>query len=483
MTKKITALMLCALIALTFVVGCSNTQTEEGSTSNDTETADNDSGTSSNDAEGPKPVTISVGNWPLETNEVARKNMEQSVATMKEKYPYITIEPDEYVYDVNSFLPKAESGQLPTLYSTWFTEPEKIIEAGYAADITDAMERYGYDTGTNPDMLELVTKEGKMYGVPISGYSMGMWYNVNLFKQAGLLDEKGVPKFPRTYDELAETAKILKDKTGKPGLFFATKNNQGGWFFMNIAWAYGAEFEKQVDGKWQAVFNSPEAVAALQYVKDLKWKYDVLPDNVLVATSDMFRLFGTDQVAMSFGTVDWMQNPINDYKMSKDNLAMSVLPSGPKGKAALMGGNLNMFAPNATPEQIDAGFKWLEIRGVTPKISPQTLKALEDGYKADNEAGRIVGPPRLRVWVDPERVKAEDEIRTKYTNVNMDLWNDYVEHNSENIRPEEPVNSQELYKTLDNVIQAVLTDKNADPKALLDKAVTDFQRDYLDKAN
>ena len=40
-----------------------------------------------------------------------------------------------------------------------------------------------------------------------------------------------------------------------------------------------------------------------------------------------------------------------------------------------------------------------------------------------------------------------------------------------------------MYKILDSCVQAVLTDENADPQALLDKAVEDFQRDYLDTYN
>ena len=40
--------------------------------------------------------------------------------------------------------------------------------------------------------------------------------------------------------------------------------------------------KKGDDGKWKATFNSPEAANALQYIKDLKWKYDVLPTNTLV---------------------------------------------------------------------------------------------------------------------------------------------------------------------------------------------------------
>ncbi len=64
----------------------------------------------------------------------------------------------------------------------------------------------------------------------------------------------------------------------------------------------------------------------------------------------------------------------------------------------------------------------------------------------------------------------------------MDLWNDYVNSPAlTTMKFEEPYFAQELYGILDAVLQSVLTDKNADPKALLDKAVNDFQTQYLDK--
>lgn len=433
-------------------------------------------------SEAPKKVVFDNGDWVKDDDE-RLPQFQAWKQKLETEYPNITVKPDYYPYDVNTFLPKAESGQLPNMFSTYFTEPVKIINAGYAADITSYMTKYGYDKAVNPDMLALVTKDGKIYGVPDSGYYMGIWYNVNLFKQAGLLDDKGVPKFPKTYEELAETAKAIKDKTGKAGFFFPTENNQGGWQFMNIAWSYGAEFEEQDGGKWKAVFNSPEAVQALQYVKDLKWKYDVLPDNVLVNIDDGFRLFGTDQVAMAFATTDWRNNPVNDYKMSKDAIAMSAVPAGPKARVALFGGNLRMFANNATPDQIDAGFKWMKIIGKSPDVDPDSLKGLEESLSTDNSLNRVTGVHSMSPWVNKEKTDAENAVYDKYRNVNIDLWNDYMQNEGVTIKPEVPINAQELYKQLDAVIQAVLTDKNADPKTLLDKAVADFQKDYLDKAN
>lgn len=200
--KKITATLALTLLTAAGLAGCGGSN--EGQT-----------GGSGNAAAG-KQVTIKVSNWPKPNEEAKIAQYEQLMAKMKTNYPNITVDKDEWGYDVSSFLPKAASGQLPTVYETFFTETSKIIKANYAADITDTMKKYGYDKAINPDLLKMVTKDGKYYGIPKDGYVIGMLYNVNLFKEAGLLDDKGIPKFPKTYEELAETAQIIKQRPAKP---------------------------------------------------------------------------------------------------------------------------------------------------------------------------------------------------------------------------------------------------------------------------
>ncbi len=427
-------------------------------------------------------VTITIGGWPTKDNE-QYEIYQGYLETMNELYPDIEVVPDEYLYTTDTFLPKAASGQLPDLYLTWFTEIDKIVSAGYAADLTETLEKNEVMDTVNPDLLAEVEADGKYYGIPKSAYSMSMMYNVNLFKQAGLVDENGVPIFPTTWDELTQTAVTIKEKTGKPGFFFPTTSNQGGWMFTNIAWSYGAEFEEQQeDGSWKAVFDSPEAVEALEYVKDLRWKYDVLPENTLGDLNDFSNMYGTDQVAMGLCHLNMTKSIVTSTGMSKDNFAVSTIPEGPAGKAAQLGGDVYMMAPDTTPEQQDAIMKWLTVTGESPVFTDEAMEGFESRYSGLAEQGVPVGPMGVRIWTSGDRVEKEDEILAGLTNVDMNLWNPYCEHASENLRSEPPVNAQELYKTLDSVIQEVLTNENADCQALLSKAVADFQSDYLDKA-
>ncbi|MFV0401062.1 MAG: ABC transporter substrate-binding protein [Oscillospiraceae bacterium] len=443
---------------------------------------ESESESESSEATEGEPVTISIGNWPT-PEKPNYEYMEGLKEAFMDKYPHITMTTDDYAYAVDTFLPKAASGQLPNLYSTWFTETNKIIDAGYAEDITDTMNKYNILDSVNPDLMPLLGKDDRYYAIPISAYSMAMIYHVPLFEEAGLMDENDLPILPKTWDEVAETAAVIKEKTGKNGFFYPTKNNQGGWMFMNLAWSYGAEFEKQVDGKWTAVFDSPEAVAALQYLKDLKWKYDVLPANTLLEIADLHQMFGTDQVGIAICAIDQAPNIIKATGCSVDIFAASTTPEGPAGKAALLGGSVYFVAPGTTTAQQDAIMKWLEFRGESPVFTEESKQGFEDGKKNDAEQGFPVGPQGVRIWTSQERLAEEDAIIDKYINVDMRLWESYSNHASENVRAEEPVNVQELYKVLDSVIQEVLTNENADPQELLTKACQDFQKDYLDKAN
>ena len=396
---------------------------------------------------------------------------------MLEKYN-IEVVPDDYQYAVSSFLPKAAAGTLPILYNSWFTETQKIAENGYAADITSAMKKAGWDKALNPQVLPLISSKGKIYAIPNYGYVQGLECNVQLFKAAGLVDANGVPKAPKTYEELAQTAKIIKDKTGAAGFVLDTNNNTGGWHFMNIAWSFGTVFEKQVAGKWTATFNSPEGVAALSYVKDLKWKYKVLPDTTLLDWASGQQVLATNQGAMLFfagNDHDGFNFQIDNYKINKDNIAIFSLPAGPKGRFSLIGGDTWMFAPNATKDQIDAGLKWCELLGSAPTFTDEIKENEITRYKTDVAGGHVVGSNSLQIWTSPARIKALNKIRSQYVNVNPAFFKDYNESKN-TFRAEEPVACQELYKALDKVIQAVLTDANADPKALMDKAVANFKR-------
>ena len=74
---------------------------------------------------------------------------------------------------------------------------------------------------------------GKTYTVPTTATTQGLIYNKEMFKAAGIVDENGEAKPPKTWDEFREVAKRLTNPAKKQyGVILPIK--WGGWFNSDI---------------------------------------------------------------------------------------------------------------------------------------------------------------------------------------------------------------------------------------------------------
>lgn len=428
-------------------------------------------------------TVISVGGWP-EKNDNTYANYEKMRTEFEQENPDVSVVPDQWKFDLKSFYPKAAGGQLPNVYESNFTEVSQIINANYGSDITAALKKYNLYDNLNKDVLDVVSKDGKVYAFPFAAYVLGLAYNVDMLEKAGLMEADGTPKQPKDWNEVAEFAQKIKQATGKAGFVFPTANNNGGWIFTCLAWSFGTEFMKQDgDGKWKATFNSPEAVAALQWIKDLKWKYDVLPSNALIDGTELYKVFGTGEAAMLIAAGDFPRKVVS-YDMKPEQAGIMAIPSGPKKHVTLLGGSVFALSNKSTEDQIDAGVRWIK-QSYTPIISDTFKENKKKEIESYRNKGQLVTIQSMSPWnSNAETVKYESELRTSMANANINhvrLYNEFVTNLGDcELRPEEPICAQELYGILDGCIQEVLTNKDADCAALLEKANSDFQSNYLD---
>lgn len=426
-------------------------------------------------------VSLTIGNWPTKEQtsyETVQKNLEEFRAA----HPDWKVETSAFVYDTKSFTTTAAGGRLPTTWAAPFTEIEIISDAGYCADISENIKEAGLDKIINPDLLELVMGEtGEIWGLPHDAYAQGLTINKELFKEAGLVNEDGTVRIPDTYDELAEFAGIIREKTGKAGFVMPTMNNQGGWNFMNIAWSYGTEFMKQdEDGKWIATFDSDEFKAALQWLYDMKWKYNAFPEDTFIDHNKRMQYLGTYQAAMTIaGPVE--QTLVTQFDMNKDDIACTRLPEGPAGRYAQTGGAVEFFNAMADKEEINAALTWyIEQGGFALEITDEQLQKREETIQANLEQGRIILPKSaFSTFVNREGEEAYTALDEQYANVDYADYADYYSFDNVTLKAEEPVCCQQLYAVMDGVIQEILTNQDADIDALAKNAAEDFQNNHL----
>lgn len=433
--------------------------------------------------------TVTLGNWPADTAPDAELALfEGYKATMAKQYPNVTLIPAYYSYTLSNYVGMAKGGTAPSIFQPPFTDPQLLIKQELVGDVTGALEQFGVLEKFSPAFIEMLSdKNGRIYGLPRDGYVLGMHININLFEEAGLMTDDGLPMYPTTLQELAEYGRTIKEKTGKAGLVFPASETYGGWLYTNIAWNFGAVGENALeiqleDGRWVCNFTSAAAVAAMEYIKSLRWEYDIL--NADATTTDWagaHSALGTGEAAMNFAADDSVDQPTANKGLPVDKFALIPFPAGPGGAYALTGGTCYMFAPNITEDQALALMGYLKILGKLPFLDEDIIAGMRADYAAKRERGAPVLPP-VSAWNDEAYNAAKLEIVNEYSNVDMRLYNDFFDsfnNGKISLRGEEPVFAQQLYRELTAVVQRVITREDADVYIALEKAQQAFQG-YLD---
>lgn len=128
------------------------------------------------------------------------------IAQWDEANPDVTVEITAMGPELNppSLLPALSAGEGPDMWAGQIGpgQPQAFIDAGLVRDLTP----YYCDNGWNdviPDELATIsTSDGKLFAIPNSIESTGMFYRKSIFEQLGL-------EVPTTWDELMDVATTL----------------------------------------------------------------------------------------------------------------------------------------------------------------------------------------------------------------------------------------------------------------------------------
>ncbi len=468
---KITSILLALLMVVTLLTACGGGVSPSSVAPDQPGSPDGDTPPSVDEN-----VTLTLGIYPVDTDEAAKAEHEKFIALYEEKYPNVEVVRQNYEYALDTFVPLAESGGLPVVFTSWFTEPQKIIASGYAADITDYLQERGWLEKIHPGIVELLSQDGRVYGLPRDAYALGLMVNLDMFEAAGYKNADGTYQYPKTWDEVAQFAVKIKEATGQKAIAMQGQDNGAGWHFSNIAWNFGAEMTKMdSSGVVSANLNTPEFIAALEYVKSLRWTYDVLLDPSTINWGTGYEALGTGTAAMYMAANDGVNQPLN-YGLTPDDFAIIPMPAGPGGQYLLQGGTPYMFSPDATPAQINAALDYIEIMGRVPVLSDEVREGLRVTQGNNKEQGIPVLPP-FPLYTDPAIIAMHDEVAAEFNNMDIRLWQDYINmmRSKDAIHPEEPGLTQEMYAQILQALQAIFTDANADCAALAKTANDNYQ--------
>jgi ABC-type glycerol-3-phosphate transport system substrate-binding protein len=414
-------------------------------------------------------VTVSINCAPTQAqNPVQHKEWVADVATFEKANPTITIK-SVYNYpctNLPTFTAQLRAGTEPDIFYIDFTDLPQVLTAGQAADITQYVSSKTVPTLKDivPAAMKAVTAGKTIYGLPTSNYTQGLIYNRALFSQAGLNPNDP----PTTWAQVETDAKaIAKLGHGIEGWGDYSANNNGGWHYASYMDALGGTTVNTNNVPPTAGFNNANGLAILEALHTLRFT-----DNAMSATQGLGwgalqQQFAAGKLGMYIAAPDDIYNVIVPTdKGNINDIGMGPLPSlTGKPAGSLGGGNAYVFAKHDTPAQIEAGIKFIDFEDLTPgKGTTFNFARL----KAD---GIPVGfdEPDLFDGAAGAQVSA---LRTRYSTINQSYYQSYV--NANEASDGEPFDAQAVYKTLDPMMLAVLTEPNVNIPALLKTSATNL---------
>jgi ABC-type glycerol-3-phosphate transport system substrate-binding protein len=419
---------------------------------------------SSGNASGGK-VAISVDCAPPASQEpIQHKEWLEDVALFEKANPDITIN-SVYNYPCEvpaNFTAMLRGGTEPDLFYTYFTDLPQVLLSGQAADITQYVNSTTVPTLKDivPSAVKAVTAGKTIYGIPTSNYTQGIIYNRKLFKEAGLNPDQP----PTTWAQVEQDATaIAKLGNGIEGWGDYSANNNGGWHFTSYIDAAGGSMLNTSATPPTASFDNATGEAILQALHTLRFTDHAMSATQGLAWGALQQQFAAGKLGMYITAPDDIYNVIVPTdKGNLSDIGMGPLPSlNGTPAASLSGGNDYVFAKHDTPAQIKAGIKWLNFEDLTPGTG-QLLNFARQ--KAD---GIPVGFPEPQLF-DGKTGQKLNQLRDASATINTSYYEPFLKANENGAG--EPTNAQAVYKSLDPVMLAVLTEPNANIPALLKTA-------------
>ncbi|HEX7544899.1 MAG TPA: hypothetical protein VF361_08850 [Candidatus Limnocylindrales bacterium] len=423
-----------------------------------------------------KPVTISVGVLRPGATQEATDALNLQISEFEAKYPWVTVEPQEYNWTAPTFTAALAAGTLPDVFTIPFTDGKGLIQQHQIVNIDSRVRALPYIDKFNKSILANGQDDkGAIWAVPYQAYGMSLTYNRTLFKQAGLDPDKA----PTTWDEVKADAKIIADKIHVAGFAEMATQNTGGWQLTVMTYALGGRMEKVGDdGKVIATLDNAATKAGLQWLHSVRWD-----DNSMGSTFDynwnsINQAFAAGQIGMFTGGSDLYTAMVQNNNLNPADYGVTIIPLASDPNAGVLGGG-TLAAVNVvtTDAQRDAAVNWIDFYWMNKLLTQEGAVADAQALKANNQA---VGVPTLPLFDKATYDQVQVWIKD-YVNVPTNQMTPFTSKIFDQKPINEPTkNTQDLYAALDPVLQAVLTDKNANIDTLLSAANKQVQT-ILDK--
>ncbi|HEX4779553.1 MAG TPA: ABC transporter substrate-binding protein [Usitatibacter sp.] len=375
--------------------------------------------------------------YPVAVGGPITKIIDGYAEQFQKENPGITVKPvysGTYQESIVKALTAHKGGTPPTTAILLSTDMFTLIDedAIVPFDNADAAPYF-------PAFLANSQTGGKTWGIPFQRSTIVLYWNKELFKEAGL-DPNRAPA--NWYEMLAYAQKLTKHDASGNATQWGVQIPSSGfpyWLFQGLTTPNGVELMNSAGT--ETYFDKPAVIEALQYWVDLGRKYKVHPTGVVewgTTPKDFFE----KKVAMIWTTTGNLTNVKNNAKF---DFGVAMLPAKVRRGSPTGGGNFYIFKKAPKDQQVAAVkfAKWM----TQPERAAQW--GIDTGYVAVSPAAWKT--PKMEEYVKgfPAAAVARDQLQYSVAELSTH-------------------DNQRVTKALNDGIQAALTGAKTPEQAMKD---------------
>jgi len=190
--------------------------------------------------------------------------------------------------------------------------------------------------------------ERRLYGLPTKLLFTGLFFNRELFQQAGL-----PLRAPKDWPEMVKFARALKTLGPKIRPLYLTGGANASWNLMSFLWSAGAEAVVETEpGTWRAAFDTPEAVTAYEFYYQL-----VEAERLVSRSGGLSSAEELQKTGMFFGYIG------DAIRYDPEKFGFGPVPLGPTGLrgSEINSGVLGVFSQIKDPAVRQAAWEYVKF--------------------------------------------------------------------------------------------------------------------------
>jgi len=299
--------------------------------------------------------------WCSDDNPVRR----EQIRLFNRLYPEYRVRLDPQNSTMDKIIVQSLAGVGPDVFDCYNPYAlSTFVRAGVAKDITEELRAANLSIEEAwPSLHPILVHEDRVYGALNNAAAPAIWYNKRMFDEAGV----PYPSDDWTWEECIDICRRLTVRNARGQI--TRYGIIGFWDWKLGLFQHGASIFNPEGTR--CVLDKPEAIAAMQFMQDLIYKYEVMPtpqaETALASMggwgSGVITLFAGERGAMAIGGRWWLcilRDPSYAHlKLGAVSIPALKLPDGTRSRRNYAYGKSTLV--NAAGKNIEGALTFVKF--------------------------------------------------------------------------------------------------------------------------